>query len=518
MPEDIQIFANTKFLIIDDFSNYRNMLKSSILRRCGAEDIDDTSTGENALKLIKQKDYDVILCDYNLGEGQNGQQVLEEAKQRGLINYDTVFIMVTAENAVKMVMSACEYHPDGYLNKPFTKEMLQNRIHIILKKKQIFRDIADEVELENYKKAIKLCDKQIHHFPKYSIDIAKLKAEIFIKMDKSKYAQKIYEKINEVRPLPWSMIGLAKIHVANHKFETAEEILQQMIGINKNSVEAYDLFAVICEHKKDFEGAKHILKRAAEISPHAIKRQKNLARMALESKDLGLAETAYKKTIQLGEHSYLKTASDKLGLAKTYSEQDKYEDAIETLQDVRKEYWESPNHLLHTQIIESMIYFNNEEEEASKALFEEAIKHFIGRADEIPFDVSSDMAKLCFLNEEEEMGNAITEALSTIGDNVDAWDQAKKYKYLQLNREAISLYLNNNLDEAIPMFEKVATELPDNISINMNAAQVLIYYVTNFEYDEEKMTRARGYLDVAKNIDQHNEKYLKLEEMYRAGV
>ena len=108
------------FLLIDDFANYRSMLRS-ILLSCGAQHIDDTFNAEEALKKVAFNQYDVILCDYNLGDGQNGQQLLEEIMHRHLIPYGTIYIMITAENSQNMVMAAVEYRPDGYLNKPFLK-------------------------------------------------------------------------------------------------------------------------------------------------------------------------------------------------------------------------------------------------------------------------------------------------------------------------------------------------------------------------------------------------------------
>ncbi len=107
-----------KFLIIDDFANYRSMLRS-ILVTCGAQHIEDASNAADALKMVTYNKFDVILCDYNLGDGQNGQQLLEEIMHRHLMPYGTIYIMITAENTQNMVMAAVEYRPDGYLNKPF---------------------------------------------------------------------------------------------------------------------------------------------------------------------------------------------------------------------------------------------------------------------------------------------------------------------------------------------------------------------------------------------------------------
>ena len=70
-------YSRTRFLIVDDFSDFRTSLKS-MLRDLGAKDVDTADRGEDTLVMCRHKRYDIILHDYNLGAGKNGQQVLEE--------------------------------------------------------------------------------------------------------------------------------------------------------------------------------------------------------------------------------------------------------------------------------------------------------------------------------------------------------------------------------------------------------------------------------------------------------
>ena len=97
-----------KILIVDDFPAMRSMMRT-MLAAFGADNIAEARTGEEALELLEEESKEIILCDYNLGEGKDGQQVLEEAKHRELIPYSTVFILVTAENTSDMVMGAMEH-------------------------------------------------------------------------------------------------------------------------------------------------------------------------------------------------------------------------------------------------------------------------------------------------------------------------------------------------------------------------------------------------------------------------
>ena len=122
-----------KILVVDDFAEMRTTLRG-MLESYDANAVTMASSGEEAIQLISNNRYDVILCDYNLGDGKDGQQVLEEAKLRGKLPYASVFIMITAETTSFMVMGALEHQPDDYLAKPFTRTVLQSRIKRQLEK------------------------------------------------------------------------------------------------------------------------------------------------------------------------------------------------------------------------------------------------------------------------------------------------------------------------------------------------------------------------------------------------
>lgn len=68
-------------LIIDDAQAVISVVRT-MLRSMGFSDncIDYVKEGKSALNCIKTKKYDVIICDYNLGDGLNGRQLLEEIR------------------------------------------------------------------------------------------------------------------------------------------------------------------------------------------------------------------------------------------------------------------------------------------------------------------------------------------------------------------------------------------------------------------------------------------------------
>jgi len=109
-------YRDQKILLIEDFPEFRFSLKGMV-QEIGFLDIDMVADGELALEKCLGKRYDIILSDYNLGEGKDGQQVLEELIHRDLLKATTVYVMITAENTTSMVMGALEWPWSPILSK-----------------------------------------------------------------------------------------------------------------------------------------------------------------------------------------------------------------------------------------------------------------------------------------------------------------------------------------------------------------------------------------------------------------
>lgn len=514
MAERDKKFEKLKFLIIDDVTAYRNLLKSTVLRSAGAVHIDDAIDGPSALKKLSRNHYDVVLCDFNLGEGKNGQQVLEEAKHRHILKEQTIFIMVTAENAHDMVMSAVEYKPDSYLTKPFNAAVLDRRIDHVLAIKEILRPIYALADRGNYAAAITICDTTIKDHPKSAMDIVKLKADYCLLSGNHELAEKLYKKALGIRDFPWAQVGLAKIRIADEEYEAASDILQDVVYKTSSNMEAYDLLAEVYIKLEEHGLAQQTLMRAVEISPLTITRQRSLGKVALTNHDFDTAENSYKSAVELGKNSYLKSSSDRLGLAKVSMGKEELEEALTHVHAAQKEFRLSSDDQLHAQIVEGMIYKTGGYDDEAQEIFDTVMNKVIHSLDTLPGDVSREMAQACFMFGEDDIGVALLDDSEHPENQGRARDRSKKYEYLQLNRKGMQLYQENRLEECVAVFEEAAQGLPDNISVNMNTAQVLIMYVDGIGGDDDVMVRVRKYLDQAKRIDSNNEKYIKLEEMY----
>lgn len=525
---------NKKILIVDDFSDFRRGLKK-ILESIGAKNIDDAETGEEAVQNMMRKSYDIILCDYNLGHGlKDGQQVLEEVKHRDLIRYSSIFIMLTAENTMPMVMGAVEYQPDDYLIKPITKEMLRSRIEKFIKKKTDFEDIEKSIRNKEYIHAIELCDNNAKNNKRNMLEYLRLKCSLCITIGRYDDATAVCEQVLSMREIPWANMELGKVYFLTGDYLKAKEKFHSVLLDNKTYMEAYDWLAKTLEELGSMEEAQQALLTATEISPKAILRHQAIGDISFKLKDYDAAEEAFKSAIEIGNHSCFKSPTEYTGLAKTFLKKDSSEEALSILSEAREEFKGNRDAMLQTAITEGIAYKELDRDEDAKKAVKEASRLLDGLSGKIPVEATMDLAKVCFDLGEKEKGVEFMQNIvrnyhdndKVIGMVQDVFDDAKledegksiisstRSEIVELNNKGVHLVKDKKLEEAIEYFKKAASGLPESKIINANAAQALIMYMQENGKDDQQLYQASQYLERVKKIDPSYEKYQNLLNLY----
>ncbi|MBF0345057.1 MAG: response regulator [Nitrospirae bacterium] len=527
-----------RVLIVDDYSEFRYSVKK-MLQSFGMTDIDDVGDGDDAIERMSLKPYDIVLCDYNLGEGKrDGQQILEEAKHRELLRYNSMFIMITAENTMAMVMGAMEYKPDDYLTKPFTKDALKNRLDKILERKKEFEPIEKAVYHKDFLTAINLCNERINNKPRNIFDYLRWKADLCVTVGDYDEAKKIYEDVLVIRKLQWATLGLGKIYFLKGQYVDAIPLFQDLISENKTLMEAYDWLSKSYEESGASNEAQKTLMNASEISPKAILRQKTLAQIALKNKDIGTAEKSLKAAVDLGKKSCFKTPSDYTSLAKIYIEKKKPEKALDILGDSRGTFTNSPEANLQAAVVEGLAYREMGNTEAAQNALDEASQIFDFVKGSVSAEVSMDVAKSFFALGDADKGNKLMEnIIKNNHDNEKVIKMAEevfkdanmqeegqkmitetKQEIVRINNDGVALVQKGRLKDAIEYFEKAASGLPENKIINANAAQANIMYMQKYGKNENLMLQTRTYLEQIRKVDPSYEKYQNLLFTYQKIV
>jgi len=118
-------------LIVDDESNIRETLK--LFLKDEGYNAEEASDGEEALSLLNQKDYDIVITDLNMPKIDG----IELIKKGSSISPDTFFVVMTAYASVKTAIEALRLGAYDYLLKPIEFEDLLIRIKRLLKYKSL---------------------------------------------------------------------------------------------------------------------------------------------------------------------------------------------------------------------------------------------------------------------------------------------------------------------------------------------------------------------------------------------
>ena len=100
-----------RILIIDDQDAIRRVLREILENE--KYQVDDASNGADALQMIKEQEYDAILCDIKM-DGMDGMDVLVQVKAM----CDTPIIMITGHGTIDTAIEAIKKGAFDFIQKP----------------------------------------------------------------------------------------------------------------------------------------------------------------------------------------------------------------------------------------------------------------------------------------------------------------------------------------------------------------------------------------------------------------
>ena len=121
---------NLKLLVVDDSSTMRRIIKNT-LQRLGYEDILEAEHGVEAWQIMDSTEgIQVLITDWNMPE-MNGLELVK--KVRADERYTSIpIIMVTTEGGKAEVITALKAGVNNYIVKPFTPQVLKEKLEVVL--------------------------------------------------------------------------------------------------------------------------------------------------------------------------------------------------------------------------------------------------------------------------------------------------------------------------------------------------------------------------------------------------
>ncbi len=490
----VKIYSNKKCLIIDDFPEIRGSL-SRTLKNFGVSTVDTAADGEDAIKLCANRTYDIVLCDYNLGNGKDGQQVLEEIRFLRVLLMTSLFVMITGESSRHMVLGALECQPDDYITKPYTQQSLKTRLDKAIVRHEALIHIKRCISKGDYKKALNYCNEMIADGHRYATDCLKMKGQLHFLLKQLKEAQKVYDSVLGKKPVIWAKLGMAKTQISLERLDIAEEILSDVIGDDERYVEAHDMMAEVHLARSDTVAAQQSTENATRISPKSVLRHRKLAALAEQNLDDDIALKSHQQSIKWGLNSCHESEQDYFNYARKVSDVVKGDTSSDSkvlvknannfLDRARKRYSSRPEVAVQAQMVETQIHQSQGKEELAKKSHEKAKSMYKDLAAP-PIETSLEFARTLYaLDEEDDARELLTKLAARHDGNDDIMriidgitgepitDAGKKVA-AGLTKKGIGSYEEKEFESAIEVFNEALFTYPKHTGLNLNLIQAII--------------------------------------------
>ena len=122
-----------KVLVVDDQLTMREVTRLA-LQEMGVRQIIDAENGDDAFKKATTQPLDMIISDFNM-PGMDGLGLLRAVRGHPAVR-KLPFILVTGRGDNALVVSAAQAGVNNYIVKPFTAEMLREKVEAVVGKLQ----------------------------------------------------------------------------------------------------------------------------------------------------------------------------------------------------------------------------------------------------------------------------------------------------------------------------------------------------------------------------------------------
>ena len=519
-------------LLIDDIPEMRSAVRIQ-LTDCGLKHCDAARNIKEAIEKISANRYDLIICDYNLGQGADGQQLLELVRRRKILPLTTVFLMITGETGYEQVSTAAEYSPDDYLIKPFTSQTLQTRLQRVIDKKLALRAVYVHLgERGDKQKALAECDAMLAQPSRYSLDVMRIKGEVLLDLQRNDDALALYQAVLDQRATPWASVGKARALAARGDDAEAREHLDKVIDAYPNYLAAYDSLTLLLE-KNDRVAAQKVVERALKVAP-STQRQRQLGTLALDNKDFTRAEDAFRRAVDKDRSGFFKSHDDYSGLAKSQVEQGKVQEALAAVKEMGQHFGRSAELMVHQAATESIVHAKSGNPTAAKAALERALKA-AESGEGIAASASLELANACFASGDQEQAKQILQGVAedhqeneAVLDRAQAafrtagldsegeiFLEATRKRMITLNNDAVAMAKAGELDQASAMLDEAADRLRNNAQVSINAAIAALMKVQRQGVSSKLIGKAHRYITQAHRANPEHPRLDEAVNLYR---
>lgn len=527
-----------RVLIVDRHSNARDSLRL-MLASLSITKVHGASSSADALRQVRAASFDVIFSDFVLGDGRDGQQLLEELRIKHLIPLSTVFIIATSERGYHNVVSLAELTPDDYLVKPFTADQLQTRLAGALYAKKVLAPILKQLDASAYSRALAACDKLLDGDNDFYLETLRLKGEVLNLLARHAEAIALFREVLAMRPLPWAKMGLAIALRATDQLAEAETLARELLRDHPHFLAAHDFLAGLLESRGELDEARTVLVAAAELSPSNTVRQRIVGEVAARSGHHELAEKAFQSVLTRTRGSSLSSVDDYSNLSRALLDGGKVAAARSVAQEMRRDRRWDPTTDVAASVVESLCHAEEGDAVSARAALDRALAaaEALGGASAsgMPENLAVDLAHACLASgetdkagallrqvaAEHQENEALIDRMHSIFDRTDHGEAGRAIlkevssELVEINNRGVMTARRGDLEESVRLLCEAADRIP-NIQFLVNATSAIFTLLERKGWQSELAERGLGYLLRAQQRDAKSPRVISAGELFQA--
>lgn len=308
---EIMLPPNRRVLVVEDSAAMREMLRIE-MQRIGVTQIDMAEDANIAIRAMGERRYDIVVCDYNLEDGPDGQTLLDRARRERLLARDAVFIMLTAERNYSRVVQIVELAPDDYVVKPFSPGILQERIAVHMSRAIALQPALAALDAGEPDKALAFIESALPKLTRYRRELVRLRVEALAAMQRHDEARAAVDEVLRTavgRAPRWAMLAAGDAAKGVRHGGAARAAYARLIEAYPHFVTPRDRLADLAIEENDLRAAQEWAAKALELSMTP-ERYRRVGELAVYAGQHDVAERAYREAFERARYSFFRDASD----------------------------------------------------------------------------------------------------------------------------------------------------------------------------------------------------------------
>lgn len=531
---DFSEIQNLRALVIDDFETVRRSIKG-MLNDLGFQKVSEAFDAQSASRLIKQHDFDLILCDFNLGKGRNGLRLLEEWRVEKLIPQSSVFVLITGDTSRQIVVSALEFQPDDYVAKPFTMDVLKVRLNRWFERRKALLPMLVSSDKKDWEGMARVALSMIEKHPRHRSIAQKKYVEAMIQMKRYQQAESFLQGLLDKRYLSWAQSELNRIAIDQGEFTEAEAGLRGVILNDPYLIQAYDYLAESLKYQNKKEDRQFVLDQAIHLAPQNVNRMDTLIEAALDNEDYHRASVALKDLIAMVADSRHESIELYQRYIHNLSLEEEMTDSSARKKEIRKELVNAGKQMknrygkdINVQLFSDALAVRTSVEPASlkfTSVLNELYKETLDQLDEINgltammltstfyraerFPDADDMVQKFVKKFDDD--RALVKDLKTMQS--EPVSLALRKQAHALNMKGIDLYEHDEFGKALDFFNRAMEMSPRHPGIILNFVQSSMQMMKENGYTEAGLNRCQEYLDRLQYLPEDHKQYKRCKTL-----